>query len=624
MRKLVLIGFALLPLAVPGLASAEISDDLAEELQGYVDEAIEAQNLTAKRGALLTWGHLADGDEREQIAEYKTADVFGVRLAAGLALMTAGDSEAKSFILEQLKSESNPYLSLQTQFAPLPDAVEVELLESLLENGETSQKRAVFRYAAERRGPVYQLLGNYVASSDEGSRSLALDAVRSTARKEALDFVASEMLPAGDSAVRQAGVDLAIRISRLPGRTQRSIETLKSAVDHDDDTVAQKAAIRLLEMHDKAGVDRLVSLLSELEEGGRRVTVAEALLAHEVAPPADAMKKLHENVDDETVKQKLLELWVASGDTEAYKKVDEMFGSTHFEQRLSAARALGHSDKEAAVKKLGKGLFEGNPKMRLAAARSLRQIAEPGSLSFLKRAISKERNAEVKIAVIEALGAIATEDAMRILRFNSRTRQPEIKKAVIQAVRTAERKDGAKILNLFFGARDTDIQWRAFVAALDVAPEVATERVEQAFRNPPDNFMQDIEQLSADRQKRILKPLLRHDNDRVRNAALEHAQRIGRPLFPLFREYLVSENVPTDVRRGLLRSLAAADGDEDLARFEKVVNQAGDENLVHQAAWALADDGSEDAEATFRGYLTGDDVALKAIGAYGLARIKRE
>ncbi|MFB6375051.1 MAG: hypothetical protein ABEN55_18460, partial [Bradymonadaceae bacterium] len=231
---------------------------------------------------------------------------------------------------------------------------------------------------------------------------------------------------------------------------------------------------------------------------------------------------------------------------------------------------------------------------------------------------------KVKIAVIEALGAIGTEDAMRILRFNSRTRLPELKKAIIAAVRKAGRKDGAKTLNLFFGARNTEIQWRAFVAALDVAPDVAMERVEQTFRNPPDNFMSDLEELPLERQKRILKALLTHNNDRVRSTALDHARLIGQPLFPMFRKHVVDKEIPTDVRTGMLRSLSAAKQDEDTSRFEKIVRQGGDENLVHLAAWTLADYGSEDLEATFRGLLTGEDVGLKAIGAYGLARIKQE
>ena len=622
MRKLISLVLVLLACAIPGRAAAAISDDLSEDLKEYVDEAIDADNLTAQRGALLTWGYIADGDQREEIAEYKTSDIFGVRLAAGLALMTAGDDEAETFVIEQLKGESNLFPILRNQLSVLPDDREGELVRTLIEQGEPAQKRAAFRYLATRHGSLYDLLGDYVSSSDEKVRNGALAAVRSTARKEALEFVESRMLSSDDEAIQKAGIDLAVHVSQFPGRTQRSIEVLKGAVDHDNAAVAQKAGIRLLEMHDKGGVERLVSLLGELEDKNARIAIADALLTHDIAPPSDKVEKLYGKTEDEALKQSFLELWVASGDEKAFEKVVEMFGSTHFDKRLKAAKAFGHTDEKAAVQKLGKGLFEGSSKMRLAAARSLRQIGDTEALPFLKRAISKERNTEVKVEVIGAIGAIGTEDAMRILRFNSRTRLPEIKKAIIAAVRTAGQKDGAKTLNLFFGARDTEIQWKAFVAALDVAPDVAMKRVEQAFRNPPDNFMNDLGELPIDRQKRILKSLLAHENDRVRGAALRHAERIGTPLFAMFRKYVADDGTSKDVRTGMLRSLAAAKEAKDAPLLEKLVREGGDEDIVQLAAWSLADYASEDSEATFRGYLTGDDLGLKVIGAYGLARIK--
>ncbi len=625
MRKSVLLGLGLLFLVLaPATGGAEISDELAEELRGHVESHVEADDLETKRAAFLTWGLFAGEQDHETLAEYKTSDEFGVRLAAGLALHLAGVDDAKSFVLDQLTGKSELYPILRDQIGVLPDEVEREILEGLLAKGDAPHQRAVFRYVSGQQGALYDLLSEHVTSGDEDVRNLALEALRRTARAEALDVAESELIDSSDSGLQEAGLELAIEISRVPGRTRRAIEVLQGAVDHDDAEIAQRAAVRLLEMHDKSGVDRLIGLLEELEETERRTEIAAILLEHEVAPPTQKIASLREKVDDETLGQKLLELQIASGDEEAFEKVVEMFDTTKFEKRLEAAKAMGRSDDERAVELLGEALFEGNPKMRRSAARSLRQIADEGSLETLERSISKEQNEEVKIEVIRALGVIGTKKALRILRFNSRTRRPAIKEAIIAAVRDAGKKKGAETLSMFFGSRDLSMQWKAFVAALEVAPEVAMDRVDQAFRNPPENFMEDIEELSSDRHERLLKVLLVHENDRVRRSAIRSARRIGEPFHEVFRKLALDVEAPKSTRVAAIRTLGAARHEDDVGLFEKLVSQEEDDSEIGRlAAWTLTEYESEALEATFRGYLARSDESpgLSAIGAYGLARI---
>ncbi len=623
MRTSVLYSLGLLLLTlVPATAGAAVSDELAEELQGHVDEHVDGDDLAAKRAGLLTWGLIADSDDHDAIAEYKTADKLPIRVAAGSALMMAGDSEAKSFLVDQLTGESDVFPLLRDHIRVLPDEMERELIESLVDKGDAPHRRAAFRYLSTRYGELFELLSNYATDSNAEIREPAIEALRASGREKALEVAESDLLSSGDSKLQGAGLEMVVGISRLPGRAPAAIEVLKGAADHDNDEIAQKAAIRLLEMHDKSGVDRLLSLIGDLENKARRLEIVDALLEHGIAPETKQVKKLREKTDDGKLKHKLLELVVASGDDETFDKVREQFGSTHFDKRLVAARAMGASDDDKAVEMLGEALFEGNADMRLAAARSIRQISDAESLSALKRAISEERNQDVKIEVIRALGAIGSEKALRVLRFNSRTRQSEVKKAIIEAVREAGKEKGADTLNMFFDSRDLELQWKAFIAALDVAPDVAMERVEQAFRNPPDNFMRDLESLPMNRQKRLLEVLLVHENDRVRSEAIEQARRIGAPLFEMYRELAGSEDTPESTRLGLLRRLGAAGNEKNVALLERVVRESeADSELAQFAAWTLTEHATDDLEATFRGYLSGDEAVLSAIGAYGLGRM---
>lgn len=629
--------------AVPRAADAELSEELKTELKGYIEKSIEQGGPEAKRAALLAWGRIADESQREEITEYKTAEEPPVRLAAGLALWESGDEEALEFVVDQLTSRSNLFATLRDQITVLPDEGERALLKRLVSDGDAAQQKAVFRYLALQYGSLYELLGTYLVDDDKAVRERALAGARHTARPAALRFVESKMLKSPEKAVQVDGIELAIRVSELPGRTEASVETLKSALGHSNSTVVERAAIRLLELHDQSGVEPLLGLLDSLESVERRVQIARALLENDVSPPPKKIRALYksaaagdegngageaEESEEKTAKSSdelerlYLELAVASGDEEMFEKAEKMFGSTTFDERLAAAKALGRTDRKSAVEMLGKGLFEGNPEMRLSSARSLRQIASERALPALKRSISQERDKEVKLQVVRALGAIGTPDALRILRFNSRTSDPEIRKAIIAGVRDAKRQEGMQTLRLYVNARDREIQWETFLALLEIDPSEAMKQLGGVFRNPPDGFMRDVEQVSFERQKFLYPKLLIHETGTVRSEAVDSAKRIGGPMFEFIRDVAFDEGAPKDVRTSGLRGLSERRASEDQNRFEKLVRETSDDDLKRLTAWTLSEYGDASLEATFRGWVAKKDPTMKAIGTYGLARIK--
>lgn len=652
MQRVTLVVLAIFAVfAVPRAADAQLSEELKTELKGYVEKSIEQGGPEAKRAALLAWGRFADESQHEEITEYKTAEEPAVRLAAGLALWESGDEEALDFVVDQLTSRSNLFATLRNQITVLPDERERTLLKRLVSDGDAPQQKAVFRYLALQYGSLYELLGSYLVADDKTVRERALAGVRHTARPAALRFVESKMLKSPDKAVQVDGIELAIRVSELPGRTETSVETLKSALNHSNTTVVERAATRLLELHDESGVEPLLGLLETLESVERRVRIARALLENDVAPPPKKIRALYksaaangegdgtdegngtgqgdtEESEEETAKSTdeleglYLELAVASGDEKMYKKAEKMFGSTTFDERLAAAKALGRTDRKSAVEMLGKGLFEGNPEMRLSSARSLRQIASEKALPALKRSISQERDKNVKLQVVRALGAIGTPDALRILRFNSRSSDPEIRRAIIDGVRDAKKQEGIQTLRLYVNARDREIQWQTFLALLEIDPSEAMKQLGGVFRNPPDGFMRDVEQVSFERQKFLYPKLLTHETGTVRSKAVDSAKRIGGPMFEFIRDVAFDEDVPKDVRKTALRALSERRASEDQPGFEKLVRETTHDDLKRLAAWVLTEYGDEALEATFRGWVAKKDPTLKAIGTYGLARLK--
>lgn len=613
------------------------SDELEKELKSYVDEALASGEVGAKRAGLLTWGQFADAEAREKMADYKTDKSLRVRLAAGLGLHAAGDDEAQKFLLEQLRSESDLYPLFRDQLTVAPDDVEVELAEKLVDSTEGPQRRGIMRYLGEQHGPLYELLGDYLVADDKAVRKAAYQSVRASGRSRAFEFV-DRLRTSDDASLQKKGLDLAVELSRYPGRRERAVEAIEPYLEHDDAGVAIDAASRLFELGSKAGVERLLSLLEESDSVEVKKRAARTLLEHDVSPPTKRVKPLYKAAKpsgdgkkkekggsesaDEELRQMYLELTVASGDDATVDKLKKMFGSTTFDKRLVAAKALGRADASEALELLGKALFEGNPDMRLAAAKSFRQLESPQSLRYLERSIDQERNQKVKVEVIRTLGVIGNEKALRLLRFNSRTDNPTFKRAIIEAVRDAGRSDGLETLQLFRSARNLDLQWQAFVATADISPEKASEQVERMFRNPPDNFVRDLERLDLSAQKLLYEDLLRFDNARVREAVRESAQRTGEPLRSLLREAMLDSDVPTSTRRALVVHFSEMKTESDRPRFAKIVRDAEEASLVRRAAWTLTEYDADGLEATFRGFLAKDDPILTAIGAYGLAGLK--
>ncbi|GEM_PF-5783428 len=630
----VLTGAALLAVAPP--VSAEISDDLRKEIDGYVEKHLAEGDADTKAAALVALGRVADGDEDiKTLEEYKSADDGRVRLGAGLGLIIAGEDEGESFLVGELVDQSGLYGILRSQITILPDDKEASLLESLLESetAKDSVRRDVLRYLGEQTGPLYTMVTDMLTSSDSARRKAALNAVKATARIEALD-AASEMLDSSNTDIQSECLELALSISRIPGKRSDAQDVLETAVDVESDEIAIKAAYRLLDLQNKAGVDRLVQILKNSDDVKTRLEIADTLLEHGVTLQTDvvkpmwkAAKKAKKKDDEEAaaspeLQQALLELTVASGDSDVFKQLVKDFGSTTFSDRIPPSKAFGYSEKPKAIELLSKALFEGSEEMRMNAARSLKQIGQPGALDALKRSIRQERVPDIKKEVIAALGTIGNDDAMRTLQFNSTVRQPDMKIAIIDAIRESGNSKGMETLRMFFSARNTEVQWRAFMTAMHLEPGAGMDQIDQVFRDPPQNFISDLEELEIATLRDLYEELLSSDNGRVRRQVVDSMVRIGEPMMSLLRNSIVEVSVPTETRREMMMILSEHKRKQDVSFMERLVRDLGQGEIVVRAAWTLTEIATPDLEASFRGWLGRDNALLNAVASYGIASVK--
>lgn len=619
-NTLMLSALVAVGIAIPSIADAGVPTDLEKELRGYISDLQEAKDQHAKQASMMTLGRLGDRDDRKTIEGFKSDASKRVRYGVGFGLMFAGDRDGDDFVEKQIADDGSLYLSLREIITVLPDDTEKDILEDVIDEADESTRRDVFRYLAQQHGELYALLGEYLTDRDDAKRKAAVQAAGYTARDEAIEY-AETMIGSRSDAVQSDGVELAILLTRRPSGAPKVIGVLEEAMNNLDGEAGNKAMRRLIELGNNKAAAKLATSIPEKEDVAEKKDIARFLLEHDVEIPTDAVKPQLESAEDAEYKALLWELVAASGDESAFDTLMKKFNSTEFSDRIVAVRAFGHTGNSKAVQPLSKAMFEGNPDIRQAAAKSLGQLGLPAGLDALKRALNRERVKKVKLEVIDAVAQIDSADSVKMLRFQTTDRDPEIKKRVISALRTLGRSEGARALGVLLRDRDMNIQWAAFIAALELDPDEGFARMSSALRNPPSGFMNDINTLRTKTRRKLVRFMLEEGTDKVRGQALTAVQQMGDARFDIARELVLESTVDEGVRRTLLLELSEKKADGDKPLFERVVRESGSEALQRLAAWTLTEYATEDLEATFRGYLGNSNEAIKGIGVYGLATV---
>ncbi|MCG3155366.1 MAG: hypothetical protein DKINENOH_01972 [bacterium] len=213
------------------------------------------------------------------------------------------------------------------------------------------------------------------------------------------------------------------------------------------------------------------------------------------------------------------------------------------EVRKRAAIALGRSQDPDAVPALVELLRSGNPAVRVEAAFALGQLAQANTASVVLAFLTNEKDLEVRLHLLEALGKIASDSS--ISRIDSTLQQllqddiPIMRaEAALTIGRLAHRRFsrpgwGAKLTALLTDDNE-EVRWRSAYALFRLADAATAPALEQALQDRSGRVqMQAARALGViNAQKAIpsLSRLAHHDPDwRVRVSA---AQALGNLLDP--------------------------------------------------------------------------------------------
>jgi HEAT repeat protein len=609
------LALALALTSVPLTAEAKLPKDLKNELQGYITELETSQNDQTKQAVAMTRGWVVDRKAAsEALASAKADPKLRVRVAAAFGLMQAGDRKADEFVTGQLKAAETQLLpTLEEVVSLYPDKAEEDILDDVLDGAAPPVARDVLRYLVSQRGELWELYEETLRSGKH--RKEAMQAALASRRPELLE-PAKRMMKSKKADDRRDAALIAIAVSRVPGKLDAAKPLLYAAVDDSSATVVQPAAERLLELGDAKGAKPLVERLANEEPAAQALTLA-ALLEAGVKVDAKAIEplKASENAD---VKLRAHQLLASEKATK--KWILDNLSSVNPDDRLLALQAAGYTDSDAAAKYLAGSLFEGRADIRRISAEGLARLGKPVALDRLKTALEKEPDLDTRLAVIEAIGAIGTRDAVQVLRFKSKDRNEKIKLAVVDALVATGRKDAVKALDFMTRERNAEIQWAAFMGMVKLDYDEAKKKFDKMFRNPGDGFIEQIDALTPPVRKRVYEYLLTENKGAPRDAALVAAMRSGE-FDSAIHQLAMDDNLLPKVRRQILLHLADRGTKKDLIVLENVARKSIRKDMAHLSAWLLNRRPSKDMEATYRGFLLKGDEVMKAIGMFGLGYV---
>ncbi len=598
--------------------SGQLSKETREEVQVLADEFKGDADPHARQAALMTLGLLSSSKDRKQFDIYKTDDQERVRLAAGMALILSGDKAASSYLALELTKSADLYKALREVTSTLPDGLEVPLIRELLKKAAPETRRDAYRYLALQSGELYLILEDALGDTDAAVRAQAVEATMFTLRPDSLKL-ARQLANHRTEESRMIGLRMAAGLKTHPLAASDASAILEAALKDKSPANAEFAARELVIMRNQAGVDALVEMLPKAEPAAKASILA-LLLDNGARPPLKPVRALLEKTEVAEERALLYELAAATRDAEVFEELKTMFASDKIENRIIAARALGRTHNDGALPILSGGLFEGRIEIRQFSARSLGLLQNPAALPALKRSVTGERDKNVRLEAIAAVGQIKSPEAIQILRFLTTDADEAIRLAIVRSLRSIGLPEGATALEIMFRDRSLDVQWQAFLAALELNPALGLRQATTVLRSPPAGFLADLDmyRMNPATRETLLEQLITHSDPRIRKTVAARALNMGELAMPVVRKVTADKKTPADTRRELVMMLAEQGAATDMSLFETIVRDEKTGDLAVISAWALANSGSPDLEASFRGYLGNKSPIIRAIATYGM------
>jgi HEAT repeat protein len=261
---------------------------------------------------------------------------------------------------------------------------------------------------------------------------------------------------------------------------RRAFAPLLEHLDHPESAVRQAVVSAL----NSVGHPQMeVAIARRLKHESPRVRESAARIAGYFGY-GSCLRQMVELCDDadETVRRAVVEHLANFDERQAWSKIAETLrGDPSPSVRSAAARAMGQSTSAAALASLIAAANDPNLWVRYYVARSLgrRGEAHADALACLAERATRDRAVPVRVAAIEALGAIGSPSMLPVLIPIVQDAEPEVARAAATALAFGEAQRTADVLRYALERGDAMLQHAALETlgrqrAVGAVPEVAS------------------------------------------------------------------------------------------------------------------------------------------------------
>lgn len=534
------------------------------------------QRALAANAALVELYQAEDATIRRQILEV-VAPQLGERQRLDLyrGLLAVSDDSAWGQVVQHLARRT--------------EGAEHALLQAVATGADLERGRvAIQAMAAARRAEALPTLRALVASRTDAHREEALTLARALGSPEAREAVRPLLRP-GDALAQRTGAWLA-RFGEVDALG------VVAALARDTEAAESErvAALNLLNAEGQA-LFSWAELEGMLEESGRSPAFRRAVW----------------------------EAVGASNAPEARARLQQGLDSTFADDRILALHGAGFTQDTALIPTLEQVVTaRGAHGIRSAAVVALGRIGGDDAARILAQHMRFEREADVKLAFVEALGRTESTYAAQPIIFEFAQRNDDIARVGLVALERLANPEAARQIETVSETwRSSEIRWRAAIVLHRLDPTLGRIRILQLLDRPPSGFEDDLAELPSALRAEIDDTLLTHAQTQVREAALRRVRAREDGGWSALRAYAAS--APTqDVRRAAIQVVTEQARMDDLETLQRLAGSS-DRQTRLQAYRALGTLESEELEAWWHERLTDTDQVVRIVAAWALLRMGR-
>ncbi len=606
--------------AAPKLSPAAARE---AELTPPVQAGLASTDASAQSWAIRAGARLKDRTIQNAVTDGLKNTNGTVRLAAALAVLDSKNGgkarDAQAVFVNEIATgdASTRMLIMDRLLLRLSENDRASVLDRALKAAiDPNIKGQIINHIARRTEPkLFGLLDRFVGISDPAERALYINEVRRLGRPNALRFVQA-LVKTKDAVKQKEGAELAIALNTA--ETRAALEPLLKS---SDVALAQRVGFHLAQYGSPAaGV--LVRDLALNESADLELRLQSMALLRDNVRGAIDFDKFKALLDDQTRSPEFVkavyEVLGAARNGASVQLLDKLYAGNFAAEIELALYGYAYSGRQELVSSLQKEVEGfGSTAMRIAAVKGLGQIGGEAATKVLLFQLRKERVAEVKLAIVRALGDTQMATAAEPLTYLFAEQNEALSLAAIDAlVKLGSNNVSVQVESLINQARSPKVKWAATIALAKLDPAVGRIRLLTALERPPESFLDDIKALPEALRNEVDENLVASPDQLLADAALFRIMKREDGGYAVLRNYVAGAPSAT-LRKQAIAVVTAAGKPEDADAFKKLAEQA-DRSIRLMGFAALADLADPANETYFRGYINHADEAMRCIAAYAL------